>query len=144
VIQSARRPGFVIDASVALKWFSQAGEEDLKAALRLRGDYQERKIDLFAPELLIYEAANVLRYKDIAAEVVEKAVSSLYAMDICIPVRLDTMAEAVRFARRFDVTVYDSVYFAFALASGCRMITADRQFLRKIADMPGTLHLSSY
>lgn len=138
------RPCYVIDASVALKWFSQAGEEDLKAALRLRNEYREQEIDLLAPELLIYEAANVLRYKDVAEDMVEKAVASLYAMDFFVPMGKDAMLEAVNLARRFDTTVYDSASLALALRSGCRLITADRQFLRKLAGMPVVLHISSY
>lgn len=138
------RPSFVVDASVVLKWFSQADEEDLKAALRLREDYRKRDIDLLAPELLICEAANVLRYMDVVEDVIEKAVASLFAMDFLVPVGKDTMTEALKLARRFDVTVYDAVYFALALGCGCRMVTADRQFIRKLTDIPIALHISAY
>ena len=138
------RPGFVVDASVVLKWFSQSSEEDLKSALRLREDYRKRDIDILAPNLLIYEAVNVLRYKDIVEDMIAKAVASLYAMDILVPVGPDTMTEAIRLARRFDVTVYDSVYLSLALSCGCRLLTADRQFFRKLSKMPGMMHISGY
>jgi len=58
------RRRYVTDASVVLKWFSNIGENDLKKALKLREDFRRRKIDIYAPELLIYEIANVLRFKE--------------------------------------------------------------------------------
>ena len=54
MIASGRRK-FVADASVILKWFSKFGEDDLQKALQLREDFRKRRIDLFAPELLMYE-----------------------------------------------------------------------------------------
>jgi predicted nucleic acid-binding protein len=140
----SQRPGFVVDASVVLKWFILAEEEELQSAYLLRNDYKDRAVDLFAPDLLIYEVANVLRYKNIPAEIIEKALASLYAMDFLVPVRHKTMTEAVRIARRFDVTVYDSIYISLALACGCRMVTADLHFIQKLKNMPGVLHISEY
>lgn len=55
---------YVADASVILKWFSQTGESELGKAIRLRDDYKDGTIELYAPELLVYEVANVLRYKE--------------------------------------------------------------------------------
>ena len=140
----SRRPGFVVDASVVLKWFTQPQEEELQASDNIRNDYKERLVDLFAPELLIYEVANVLRYKDIPAEIAEKALSSLYSMDFLTPLKQETLIEAVKMARKFDITVYDSIYYTLGLACGCRMVTADKNLVRKLRDMPGLLHIFDY
>ncbi|MBI5242614.1 MAG: type II toxin-antitoxin system VapC family toxin [Elusimicrobia bacterium] len=51
----------VLDASVALKWFVE--ESGTARALAFRDDFLAGKIVLASPDLLLYEAANVLRFK---------------------------------------------------------------------------------
>lgn len=144
MIASGRRK-FVADASVILKWFSKFGEEDLQRALILREGFRKRRIDLFAPELLIYEISNVLRYKEMLSEsLIFEAMSSIYEMDILFPVNLHIMADAVVLARKYGITVYDSTYLSFAQHVGCHLITADKKLLLKIKDIPGILSISEY
>ncbi|MCP8316550.1 MAG: type II toxin-antitoxin system VapC family toxin [archaeon] len=50
----------VVDASVVAKWFVE--EEYSINALQLRDDYVNRSIDIAAPELLLFEVINSLRY----------------------------------------------------------------------------------
>ena len=139
------RRRFVTDASVVLKWFSNTGENDLKKALKLREDFRRRKIDIYAPELLIYEIANVLRYKKaLNEELIHKAISSIYDMDILLPVNLRIMTTAVTLARKYSVTVYDSTYLSFAQIAGCHLITADRKLYQKLKNLPGIIFISEY
>jgi len=139
------RMKFVVDASVILKWFSQDREKDLEKALRIREDFRARKIDLYAPGLLIYEAANVLRYKEaIKDELILKAIDSIYAMDILIPVNHQIMKNALKLARQHEITVYDSAYLSCAQYSGCYLITADKRFYQKLKDVPGIMYISGY
>ena len=139
------RRNFVIDTSVVLKWFSQSGESDLKKATQLRKDFNERKIDLYAPELLIYEIANVLRYKKILNEdIIHKAISSIYDMDILLPVNHVVITHAVTIARQYHITVYDSSYLSFAQSVGCHLITADKKLYQKIKGFPGVVFISDY
>ena len=142
---AAGRRNYVIDASVILKWFSQAGENDLDIAIQLRKDFRERNIDLSAPELLIYEIANVLRYKKILNEdIIHKAISSIYDMDILLPVNPGVMTRAVTIARQYHITVYDSSYLSFAQSVGCHLITADKKLYQKIKGLPGIIFISDY
>ena len=139
------RRKFVVDASVILKWFSQAGEGDLEKALQLREDFRKRRIVLLAPELLIYETANVLRYKVILKdELIFKAITSIYEMDILLPVNLQIIANAVPLARKYSITVYDSTYLCFAQNVGCHLITADKKFFQKTKDIPEIMYISEY
>lgn len=141
----ASRRNYVIDASVILKWFSQSGENDLDKAVQLREDFGERKIDLYVPELLIYEIANVLRYKNIFKEdIIHKAISSIYEMDILLPVNPGVINRAVTIARKYRITVYDSSYLSFAQSLGCHLITADKKLYQKIKELPGIIYISDY
>lgn len=135
----------VADASVILKWYCLDSERDVEKALKLRDDFRSRRIELIEPELLIYEIANVLRYKESLEEgLVRKAVVSIFEMRILRPVNQEMMEEAVRLARVHETTVYDSTYISFAHHFGCRFITADRKLQQRIGALPNCLSLEEY
>ncbi len=59
-------PAYVIDTSVALKWFLEREEVDLLQARRLREAYLQGRCILRAPELLLFELANVLKHSGVS------------------------------------------------------------------------------
>src|SRR4030067_2056033 len=72
----------LLDSSVVLKWFRK-DEIWREAALKLREAYFAGHMVIFVPDLLIYEIANVLRYKpDLTQLQVQEALKSLYDMKI--------------------------------------------------------------
>ncbi|WP_299823014.1 type II toxin-antitoxin system VapC family toxin [uncultured Jannaschia sp.] len=123
--------GLVIDTSVAIKWIID--EEGSDKADLLRGS------DMVAPALLRIEAANVLR--TIAAR---KALSNAHALELFLllqtaPVTIvdaDEILErrALKLALELRHPVYDCVYLALAERLDRKLITADRRFLRGLAD----------
>ena len=136
---------FVVDASVILKWFSQDREGNLEKALQLREDFRSRKIDLFSPELLIYEITNVLRYKKSLTDVlILKAIDSIFALDILTPLNQRIMENALNLAHKHNITVYDSTYLSFSRYCGCYLITADKKFYQKLKSVPGILYINEY
>lgn len=139
------RLAYVVDASVVLKWYADDKEADHGNAFKIRKDFKNRAIDLFAPELLIYEIANVLRYKEALEEkIILNAIISIYEMRILKSVDQDIMEEAVRLARKYDITVYDSTYISFAKYLGCTLVTADRKLLQKIRQLSNVLSIDEY
>lgn len=136
---------YVVDASVVLKWFHQVKEEELQKAYKLREDYLSRQIDLIAPELLIYEVANVLHHKEeLAEEEIVKAVASLYKMQILQSSTEEVMREAIKWARKYDITVYDSTYLSMASHYRFPFITADEKLWNKIKKHAGVILISEY
>ncbi|MCX6641853.1 MAG: type II toxin-antitoxin system VapC family toxin, partial [Candidatus Bathyarchaeota archaeon] len=108
----ARREEAVIDASVVIKWFSE--EENTQNALKLREEHINGVRILSAPDLLIYEIANALRYKPgFDQQKIARAVTDLtdLQIDIVTPGK-DLMERAVELAYIYDTTVYDSCYLA--------------------------------
>jgi len=139
------RESYVIDTSVALKWYYQAEEKEVEAAFKLREDYRQRKIDLCAPHLLVYELANVLRYKqDLEEGYIQDAIESIYEMRLLKPATSETMKEAVRIAREYNTSVYDAVYLAFAEGRRSWFLTADRQFHVKVKRLPLVIFVADY
>ncbi len=72
----------ILDASVVAKWFLE--EEFTETALRLRDEYAEERIDITLPDLLLYEIANVLRYKKYSPEDIGRVMESLFSMELFI------------------------------------------------------------
>lgn len=121
----------VIDASTALKWF--VPEEDTEKAVKLRNKHIEGENILFAPDLLIYEVANALKFRpDLTTEDLEKDIGALFALDIELIVpSSETIIKSTTTARKLDITVYDAAYITLAETIGSCVITADEKLYEK-------------
>jgi len=128
----------VLDASVVLKWFVDEGDSD--QALRLREEFYRGKREIIIPDLLLFEAANALRYNPgFTAEEIEEAVKTLFDMGIeIITPTYSLLAKAIHLAKSLDVTCYDAAYLALAEELGFEFITADEKFCRKVSKEMGS------
>jgi len=124
-------PTVVSDASVALKWFHEAGEEEVEASRALLEAYADRGLDLLLLDLTVYEIGNVLVRA--LGRSPEQAVAVLDALcDIC-PRVAPAPAElllAAQLAVAHRLTLYDATYAALAQARGATLATLDRALLR--------------
>ena len=137
--------GYVVDASVVVKWLvSEALSE--QAARLLEAD-----VVAIAPELVFAEAANALwamcRRGDIEEDEFAEAVELLKSAPIAVPASLRQLAAAAgRLAIDLDHPVYDCFYLALAVQEQYRVVTADRRFHDKVQGHPyladRMLHLS--
>ena len=123
-------PIVVCDASVALKWFHEAGEEEVAPSRALLETYAARRIDLVVLDLTVYEIGNVLvRALGLSPE---QAVTILDALDdICPHVAPgpDELALAARLATEHRLTFYDATYAAVARARSATLATLDGALL---------------
>jgi len=127
----AGREEAVIDASVAVKWFSD--EEGTADALRLRDEHVAGDSVLLAPDLFIYEMVNALRFKPgFDDEKVGRAISDIFdlQLDLIAPSR-ELVRRSSESAFRYDITVYDSCYLALGELMGVSIYTSDRRFFEK-------------
>jgi len=125
-----RLPDFaLLDRSVILKWFRR-DEPWREVALELRQAYLDGHLLIYVPDLLIYEIANVLRYKpDLTQLQVQEALTSLYDMQIRIfEISLEVIMGAVHLAYFHAITVYDATFVAMAKYLKVPLITADESF----------------
>ena len=124
---------FVIDASVAVKWFVQ--EELRDEALAVRRDYIEGSIDLAAPVLIVYEVFNALRYHPTLADDIGKYANSL--LDMQIDLRLlspETNQLAAHLAMTEGISGYDAHYLSLAEKLYTKVITADEKFANNLSE----------
>jgi len=132
----------VPDTSVIIKWFRQ-GEVLAEQALALRADYLDGQIQVSVPSLLVYELANVLRYKnDLTTTQVEEALQSVFDMGLewAAP-SAAMMRRATVIARAADVTVYDAAFAALTESLDATFVTADERLACRLADWPFVLFL---
>lgn len=128
---------FVIDASVATKWFT---EEELRPqALTLR----DRNDDLISVDYTLIEVSNALLRKSHRG-------FYLYAS---FPDDLDALRESMTFVASTALleaaaaltnahgsSVYDSLYVALALQESCQLVTADQRLYNGLSSVyPDTL-----
>lgn len=123
----------VVDSSVVTKWIFE--EEGTPEALTLRRD-----VHLLAPELLVAECANILwkkvRRHELQRDEALVAARALERAEIEILPTRALLSAAARIALELDHPAYDCLYLALALDNGCRFVTADQRFLRRLAGGP--------
>lgn len=119
--------GYVIDASVAVKWFVAEEHSDRAADLLRDG------ITRVSPELVFAEVGNALwamcRRGNFSKDDYAAAMNVLKAMPLGVPVPTSSLiGAAARLALDLDHPVYDCIYLALALQEGYPVVTADRRF----------------
>ena len=128
-------PAFVLDTSIALKWFL-ADEDDRADSLILLKSISETSRPV-VPWLWFYEMGNALtvavRRNRIAIEQLEEILQMLEQMPIDIdpPDRADLLRLS-HVARKHTLTTYDAAYLSLALREKLPLATAD-QALKKAA-----------
>ena len=125
-------PTLVVDASVAIKWVIYEPDRDLAYAL-LEGS-------LIAPDLMLIECANALRSRvargSLAAQDVQLAWATICEAPVRISAAAELLGEALVLGLALEHPVYDCIYLALAIASGCRVVTADRRFRAVVGREP--------
>ena len=134
---------YVVDSSVAVKWFADEGGPEQIKADQLLDALGHGECTLKAPELLLFEVANALMmsYKYSGAEVTD---SLAFLRKLKIEVKSlnwPTFTRAVQIASNCGATIYDSYFLALAIETDSMLVTADEVFLRKARDWPEIVSL---
>ena len=131
---------FVVDASVAVKWF--VAETDSLVADELSASNHR----LFAPRLILTEVANALGRKAMAglmsaAEACAYLRSLPHYFDDVLAV--DELIEpALKNACALRHPIYDLIYLEVARKVDAQLITADRRFAARIAGTDLARHVT--
>ena len=122
----------VIDASVVVKWFVE--EENSDKAIRLRDRYVEGEISIVAPELIIFETLNALKYKRLfSVDELMKVAETLEAFSFTLYPLKDAYArKTIEIAVENNITIYDASYIALAAIKNTTMYTADKKLITQL------------
>jgi predicted nucleic acid-binding protein len=118
---------FVLDASVAAKWFlSDAASSNADAILK-RAETESA----VAPSIFSFEIQNLLLSAERAGRIASAAVEDALDLLRDLPVRLVTSGDRfmpgaeLALAREFHLTAYDAAYLACAEDLDLELVTAD-------------------
>lgn len=134
----------VLDTCIIFKWLHRLDEEDVDAALLLRDAWLGGALDITVPDLLVYELANTLRYKEpLEPEDADAVLSGFWSLGMELhPVDEAISRSAVQLAHRFDISAYDAAFLALALELSIPLFTADRTLHRKAGGGQSVILLS--
>ena len=129
---------FVVDASVAAKWFLPAEGETLREeALDLLHRYASGQIRFIVPDLFWAEFANILwkavRQGRCSKDAADAAITAMKGRNLTTVPSLELLEAAFAIANAFQRTVYDSLYVALAISSRAQLLTADERLAQALA-----------
>ena len=133
----------VADASVILKWVLM-DESDREEALALRKRHLAGEDPIAAPDLLLYEVANVLPLKREDAESASEGFQEICSAGLRFhEFGFQEFRRAMGLALQHRVTTYDASYLVLAQALHCRFVTADEKMLARLKGVPHVIHLTN-
>jgi predicted nucleic acid-binding protein len=125
---------FVVDASVAIKWWVP----EVHSADALR--YLDPDIGREAPDLLLAEAGNILWKKvnrgELTRAEAEGIAADLVQADVVIHPVGPLLVVSLRIALETGRSSYDCAYLALAEAIGAAVVTADRRLYNALQGGP--------
>ena len=129
---------YVLDASVAAKWFLSSEGEELKSeALAVLRKYANGRLRLVVPDLFWPEIGNILwkasRVGRMSKSSAMQAIHVLKEQSIPTYPSFPLLQDAFTISANFDRTVYDSIYIALAVELNITLLTADERLANALA-----------
>jgi predicted nucleic acid-binding protein len=137
---------YVLDSSVALKWF--LAEPDSDKALRLRDDARAGVHELLAPDFFPVEVTHAITRAERQGRItpaegtsfVADLLAELPALHPSVPL----LPRAYVLSSLSRHGVYDCMYVALAEREGCELVTADDKLVKNLsAQFPFLVPLAS-
>ncbi len=130
---------YVVDASVAVKWYVPEVHADHAATLL------NVENELHAPDLLLAEFGNILWKKFVRGELTDSEAVSIVQAMLVVPLEIHAsqplLQAALETALRSSRTVYDSLYVALAVSLNCPLVTADDRLHNALRATPLATHV---
>lgn len=122
---------FVIDASVAIKWFVE--EEGSKDAENILINIRDNPTLYFVPELFFVEMLNVLSKYQNSELQLKNDIKRLEGLGLSrIALGHELLQRCAHFVSRYKVSAYDGLYIATAESVEGKWLTADLKTHKKI------------
>ncbi|MEA2016095.1 MAG: type II toxin-antitoxin system VapC family toxin [Actinomycetota bacterium] len=122
----------VLDASVGVKWFNEKNEEDVEIALEIQKQKILSKLEIIVPDLFFLEIINAFITRSTFATedilIMEEALQKMN-LKVVSPDHF-ILNEAIKVARDFNLTIYDSLYVAVANFYSTQLLTGDKKILQ--------------
>jgi predicted nucleic acid-binding protein len=131
---------YVLDPSVAVKWFLRVGEPLAAEALQLFKSYKAGEADFLVPDLFFAEFANILWKAQLRgrcdATLADAAILEVIGIGFPAFSSFSLIEAAIQIARAYQRTVYDCIYVALAVETRSEMVTADERLANSLPGLP--------
>jgi len=121
----------VLDASIAVKWFSVKSEDNVEIALEIQKQKILNKLEIIVPDLFFLEIVNAFlaRSKFCVEDIfmIEEALHKMN-LEVIYPDHF-ILNSAIKIAHACDLTIYDSLYIAVAESCETLLLTEDKKIL---------------
>lgn len=126
IIKEDTRKKYILDASVIIKWYYFENESDLEIANHIHEKVIRDEIIIASPDLMVYEVLNFFIFKlEIPEGKVADILSELNDILFIINTDISVQKKAFEISRKFNNSIYDSLYLALSQSLDCPLITAD-------------------
>lgn len=129
-MQSNNLTRYVVDASIAVKWYLH-DEEYVHEAEAVLEAFGSDRIALIAPDHIRYEITNAvrnaLRTRRVPVPAERQAITNFLDLGIPTVGANALLIAGYDYALRFDCALYDGLYLALADRAQCPFIHADRR-----------------
>jgi predicted nucleic acid-binding protein len=132
----------LVDTSVLIKWFHDAGESELAEARAIRDAHIRGDLDAHVLDLAIYEVANVLTraLRWTASDVGDQLDDLLAIVGSPIVMAPGWLRDAAVLAEAHVLSFYDASWAATAAALGVSLVSADRRLVAAgLAETPAAV-----
>lgn len=121
---------FVVDASIVLSWV-QDGNKKTDPLWILQDKLAKGKISLLAPDFLLVEVLNVLKWRfKVSRDDALSFLTSLPQLPIqFVDSNFGDMSTAIALVYHHQLSAYDALYLGLAKKTGCMLISLDKQLL---------------
>jgi predicted nucleic acid-binding protein len=140
---------FVVDASVAVKWFLQ-DEEYSDDALLVLEDLSNGLIALFAPEQIVAEVGSALSVASLPSRKRLLQSAAAESLSTFLEYRLTTTPsrelaqEAFALSHQHGCAFYDMLYLALANRMGIPLVIADQKLRVRVGHLPEVLWIADF
>jgi predicted nucleic acid-binding protein len=122
---------FVLDSSVAFKWFLV--ESDTAKARQLRDDFGKSLVELISPDVFPVEIVHALtraeRANRITPQEGSQLVTDLFQVLPTLCPSLPLLPRAYEISSQARIGVYDCLYVALAEREQCQVVSADQRLV---------------
>jgi predicted nucleic acid-binding protein len=132
----------LVDTSVLIKWFHEAGESELTEARAIRDAHVRGDLDAHVLDLAVYEVGNVLAraLHWAAGDVADQLDDILAITGPPIVMTQGWLRDAAALAEENTLSFYDASWAATAAALGIPLVSADRRLLAAgLAETPSAV-----
>ena len=127
---SSTKEVFVIDTSVAIKWFLKEPYES--EALKLKNAFKNGLCRLLTTDLIYPEFANTIWkrviFYDLEPEDGVLMINAFRTIPLEVISSKELLAKAFTIATQYKRSVYDALFLALSVENTCNLVTADEKF----------------